>query len=43
MKGMDLVRYILEELLQEDIQLIVLGTGDYLTYPFTFINGLTKA
>lgn len=35
MKGMDLVRYILEELLQEDIQLIVLGTGDY-TYEEMF-------
>lgn len=28
MKGLDLVRHILEELLQEDIQFIVLGTGD---------------
>ena len=35
MKGMDLVRYILEELLQEDIQLVVLGTGDY-TYEEMF-------
>lgn len=29
MKGMDLVRYILEELLEEDIQIVALGTGDY--------------
>ena len=28
MKGLDLVRHILDELLQEDIQFIVLGTGD---------------
>lgn len=28
MKGLDLVKYILDELLQEDIQVIVLGTGD---------------
>lgn len=28
MKGLDLVRYILDELLQEDVQLVVLGTGD---------------
>ncbi|MDX9916691.1 MAG: glycogen synthase GlgA [Gudongella sp.] len=28
MKGLDLVRYILDELLKEDIQLVVLGTGD---------------
>src|SRR5699024_1232170 len=35
MKGMDLVRYILEELLQEDIQVVILGTGDY-TYEEMF-------
>ena len=29
MKGLDLLRHILEELLQEDIQFVVLGTGDY--------------
>ena len=29
MKGMDLVRYILDELLEEDIQIVALGTGDY--------------
>lgn len=28
MKGLDLVRYILDEFLQEDVQLVVLGTGD---------------
>lgn len=28
MKGLDLVEHILDELLQEDIQLVVLGTGD---------------
>lgn len=28
MKGMDLIKAILEELLEEDIQLIILGTGD---------------
>lgn len=28
MKGLDLVRYILEDFLQEDVQLLVLGTGD---------------
>lgn len=28
MKGLDLVRYILEEFLQEDVQFVVLGTGD---------------
>lgn len=28
MKGLDLVAHILDELLQEDIQLVVLGTGD---------------
>lgn len=28
MKGIDLVSYILDELLQEDVQFIVLGTGD---------------
>ena len=28
MKGLDLVRYILDELLQEDIQIVVLGTGE---------------
>lgn len=27
-KGLDLVRYILDELLQEDIQVVVLGTGE---------------
>ncbi|MDD7306484.1 MAG: glycogen synthase GlgA [Peptoniphilaceae bacterium] len=35
MKGFDLVRYILEELLQEDIQLVIIGTGDY-TYEEMF-------
>lgn len=29
MKGLELVRYIMEELLQEDIQFVMLGTGDY--------------
>lgn len=29
MKGLEILRYILEELLQEDIQFVVLGTGDY--------------
>lgn len=29
MKGLELVRFILEELLQENIQFVVLGTGDY--------------
>ena len=28
MKGFDLVRYILDELLKEDIQFVILGTGD---------------
>lgn len=28
MKGLDMVRYILDELLQEDIQFVLLGTGD---------------
>lgn len=28
MKGLDLVRYIIEEFLQEDVQFVVLGTGD---------------
>ncbi|NMR85318.1 starch synthase, partial [Vibrio parahaemolyticus] len=27
-KGFDLIRYILDELLKEDIQFVVLGTGD---------------
>lgn len=35
MKGLDLVRFILDELLQDDIQLVVLGTGDY-TYEEMF-------
>ena len=35
MKGMDLIRFILDELLQEDIQMVVLGTGDY-TYEEMF-------
>lgn len=35
MKGFDLVRYILDELLQEDIQIVVIGTGDY-TYEEMF-------
>lgn len=35
MKGMDLVRYIMDELLQEDIQMVILGTGDY-TYEEMF-------
>lgn len=42
MKGLDLVRYILEEFLQEDIQFVVLGTGEatyeemfrYFTYKY---------
>lgn len=29
MKGLDLVRYIFEELIQEDIQFVVLGTGEH--------------
>ncbi|MDY3052605.1 MAG: glycogen synthase GlgA [Ndongobacter sp.] len=28
MKGLDLLRYVLEELLQEDVQIVVLGTGE---------------
>ena len=28
MKGLDLVRYIMDEFLQEDVQFVVLGTGD---------------
>lgn len=28
-KGLDLVKYALREILQEDIQVIILGTGDY--------------
>jgi len=28
-KGLDLIRSVLREILQEDIQLIILGTGDY--------------
>ncbi|MGF0054815.1 glycogen synthase GlgA [Peptoniphilaceae bacterium SGI.097] len=28
MKGLDLLRYIMEEFLQEDIQIVILGTGD---------------
>ncbi|MGM0397120.1 MAG: glycogen synthase GlgA [Bacillota bacterium] len=28
MKGLDLVRYILDELLQDDIQVVILGTGE---------------
>lgn len=28
MKGLDMVRYVLDELLQEDIQFVLLGTGD---------------
>lgn len=35
MKGLDLVRYIMDELLQEDVQFVVLGTGDY-TYEEMF-------
>lgn len=35
MKGLDLIRYILDELLQDDIQLVVIGTGDY-TYEEMF-------
>ena len=35
MKGMDLVRYIMDELLRDDIQFIVLGTGEY-TYEEMF-------
>lgn len=35
MKGMDLVKYIMDELLQEDIQMVILGTGDY-TYEEMF-------
>lgn len=29
MKGIEILRYILEELIQEDIQFVVLGTGEY--------------
>lgn len=29
MKGIDLLRYVFEELLQEDIQFVLLGTGEY--------------
>lgn len=29
MKGLEILRYILEELLQEDIQFVLLGTGEY--------------
>ncbi|MCI5839055.1 MAG: glycogen synthase GlgA [Peptoniphilaceae bacterium] len=35
MKGIDLIRYIMEELLQEDVQFVILGTGDY-TYEEMF-------
>ena len=35
MKGLDLVRYILDELLEEDIQFVMLGTGEY-TYEEMF-------
>lgn len=35
MKGLDLVRYIMDELLQEDIQFVVLGTGEH-TYEEMF-------
>lgn len=28
MKGLELVRYVMDELLEEDIQLVILGTGD---------------
>ncbi|MED4223901.1 glycogen synthase GlgA [Neobacillus cucumis] len=28
-KGLDLVRHVLREILQEDVQVIILGTGDY--------------
>lgn len=35
MKGLDLVRYILDELLEEDIQFVLLGTGEY-TYEEMF-------
>lgn len=35
MKGLDLVRYVLDELLQEDVQVVVLGTGEY-TYEEMF-------
>ena len=34
-KGLDLVKYVLDELLQEDIQFVVLGTGDW-TYENAF-------
>lgn len=29
MKGLELLRYVMEELLQEDIQFVLLGTGEY--------------
>lgn len=29
MKGLEIVRYIFEELIQQDIQFVLLGTGDY--------------
>lgn len=29
MKGLDLLRYVFEELVQEDIQFVLLGTGEY--------------
>ncbi len=29
-KGLDLIKYIMEDLLQQDIQLVILGSGDYL-------------
>lgn len=35
MKGFDLVRYIMDELLMEDLQIVVLGTGEY-TYEEMF-------
>lgn len=35
MKGLDLVRYIMEQLLQDDIQVVILGTGDF-TYEEMF-------
>lgn len=48
MKGLDLVAYILDELLQEDVQIIVLGTGDqeyedmFNFFQYTYANKLAS-
>ncbi len=48
MKGLDMVRYILDELLQEDIQFVLLGTGDkeyedmFHTYQYKYPNKMAS-